>query len=121
MRVILEAPPRGHPGAAAISWAARTRPPGWFDMSTRKLTLDLHPIYNKRELIDAALERAMEEAEERKASELEIICGKGSGALKKRVLRYLDRKHVRARYHRINKDPGNHGRLFVYFRWSRGQ
>jgi DNA-nicking Smr family endonuclease len=94
---------------------------GWLDMSTRKLTLDLHPIYNKREMIDAALERAMDEAEERKASELEIICGKGSGALKKRVLRYLDRKHVRARYHRINKDPGNHGRLFVYFRWARGQ
>jgi hypothetical protein len=37
------------------------------------------------------------------------------------VLRYLDRKDVRARYHRINKDPGNHGRLFVYFRWRRGQ
>jgi DNA-nicking Smr family endonuclease len=90
-------------------------------MSKRKLTLDLHPIYNKRDLIDAALADAMDEAEARKASELEIITGKGSGALKKRVLRYLDSKPVRARYHRINKDPNNHGRLFVYFRWSRGQ
>lgn len=90
-------------------------------MSTRKLTLDLHPIYNKRELIDSALEGAMDDAEQRKATELEIICGKGSGALKKRVLRFLDRKDVRARYHRVNKDPNNSGRVFVYFRWRRGQ
>jgi DNA-nicking Smr family endonuclease len=90
-------------------------------MSTRKLTVDLHPIYNKSALIDAALEQAMDDAEERRAAELEVICGKGSGALKKRVLRYLDRKDVRARYHRINKDPANHGHVFVYFRWPRGQ
>jgi DNA-nicking Smr family endonuclease len=90
-------------------------------MSKRDLTLDLHPIYNKGGLIDAALEGAMKDAEERKARELEIICGKGSGALKKRVLRYLDRKDVRAKYHRISKDPKNSGRIFVYFRWSRGQ
>ena len=90
-------------------------------MSNRKLTLDLHPVYNKGRLIDAALENALDDAEARKASELEIICGKGSGALKKRVLRFLDRKDVRARYHRINKDPNNSGHLFVYFRWPRGQ
>ena len=90
-------------------------------MSTRKLTLDLHPIYNQGTLIDAALEDAMDDAEQRKAKELEIICGKGSGALKKRVLRFLDRKEVRARYHRINKDPDNSGHVFVYFRWPRGQ
>jgi DNA-nicking Smr family endonuclease len=90
-------------------------------MSSRKLTLDLHPIFNKGKLIDAELQRFMDEAEERKASELEIICGKGSGALKKRVLRFLDRKDVRRRYHRINKDPNNSGRIFVYFRWKRGQ
>lgn len=33
----------------------------------------------------------------------------------------LDRKDVRHRYHRIDKDPGNHGRVFVHFRWRRGQ
>lgn len=90
-------------------------------MSTRKLTLDLHPIYNQGDRIDAALAQALDDAEARKASELEIIYGKGSGALKKRVLRHLDRKAVRARYHRINKDPNNAGRVFVYFRWPRGQ
>ena len=90
-------------------------------MSSKKITLDLHPIYNKGHLINQALEDAIEEAEQRKAKELEIITGKGSGALKKKVLRFLDRNDVKAKYHRINKDAGNHGRLFVYFRWKRGQ
>lgn len=90
-------------------------------MSTKRLTLDLHPIYNKGSAIDAELRDALQEAEERKAKELEIICGKGSGALKNRVLRFLDRKEARARYHRIKKDPKNSGRVFVYFRWRRGQ
>jgi dsDNA-specific endonuclease/ATPase MutS2 len=89
-------------------------------MSTRRLTLDLHPIYNQGDLIDDALARAMDDAEASKAKELEIICGKGSGALKKRVLRFLDRKDVRERYHRLNKDPRYSGRVFVYFRWRRG-
>jgi hypothetical protein len=36
-------------------------------------------------------------------------------------LRFLEQKHVRDRYHRIDKDPGNHGHLYVHFRWRRGQ
>lgn len=85
-------------------------------MSRRSHTLDLHPLYNKGDLIDEALENAIEEAREKKARELEIICGKGSGQLKKRVLRFLDRKDIREKYHRIKKDPRNYGRVFVYFK-----
>ncbi len=90
-------------------------------MSSRKLTLDLHPIFNKGGRIDAALAEALDEAERRKASELEIIHGKGRGALKARVLRFLDRKDVRPRYHRVVKDRDNSGRVFVVFRPRRGQ
>jgi DNA-nicking Smr family endonuclease len=90
-------------------------------MSSRRLTLDLHPIHDQGDRIDAALRDAMDEAERRKAKELEIITGKGSGALKKRVLRFLDGKAVRDRYHRVDKDAKNHGRIFVHFRWRRGQ
>ncbi len=90
-------------------------------MSRRSLTLDLHPIYNKGKEIDAALNNAFVEAKQKKAKELEIICGKGTGQLKKRVLRFLDRKDIRELYHRIDKDKDNSGRVFVYFRWSRGQ
>ena len=90
-------------------------------MSTRSLTLDLHPIFNKGSEIDEALENAVREAREKKAKELEIICGKGTGQLKKRVLRFLDRKDIKQIYHRIDKDKDNSGRVFVYFRWKRGQ
>ncbi len=83
-----------------------------------KLVLDLHDIYNKGEEIDRALERVMDEAEAKKATLVEIIPGKGSGQLKKRVLRYLDRKEVRARYHRVEKDSKNFGRIFIHFRWK---
>ena len=90
-------------------------------MSTRSLTLDLHPIFNKGSEIDEALENAVRKAREKKAKELEIICGKGTGQLKKRVLRFLDRKDIKQIYHRIDKDKDNSGRIFVYFRWKRGQ
>lgn len=83
-----------------------------------KLVLDLHGIYNKGEEIDRALQGILDEAEAKKATLVEIIPGKGSGQLKKRVLRYLDRKDVRARYHRLEKDSRNFGRIFVHFRWK---
>ncbi len=82
-----------------------------------KLKLDLHPIYNRGAAIEAELERVIAEAERKRIRTLEIIPGKGSGQLKKRVLRFLDRPEIRARYHRIDKDAKNHGRLFVYFRF----
>lgn len=83
-----------------------------------KLVLDLHDIYNRGEEIDRALERIIDEAEEKRATLVEIIPGKGSGQLKKRVIRFLDRKDVKARYHRYEKDSKNWGRLFVHFRWK---
>jgi len=81
-----------------------------------KLKLDLHDIYNRGDEIDRALEGIIDEAIQKKASVVEIIPGKGSGQLKKRVLRYLDRKDVKARYHRVEKDSKNFGRIFVHFR-----
>jgi DNA-nicking Smr family endonuclease len=82
-----------------------------------KLVLDLHDIYNKGGQIDRALDQVMQDAIDKKIRLVEIIPGKGSGALKKKVLRYLDQKHVRAMYHRIEKDSDNWGRLFVHFRF----
>jgi DNA-nicking Smr family endonuclease len=81
-----------------------------------KLKLDLHDIYNKGNLIDKALEEAIQEAEDRKIKILEIIPGKGSGQLKKKVIRFLEQKHIKQRYHRIDKDSKNWGRLFVRFK-----
>jgi len=83
-----------------------------------KLTLDLHDIYNQGAEIEKALRQKFDEAVAKKAPLLEIIPGKGSGQLKKRVLRFLDQKEVRALYHRVEKDSKNWGRLFVHFRWK---
>lgn len=83
-----------------------------------KLKLDLHDIYNRGTDIDRALRQIMDEAVQKKATLVEIIPGKGSGALKKRVLRFLDQKDVKALYHRVEKDSKNFGRLFIHFRWK---
>jgi DNA-nicking Smr family endonuclease len=82
-----------------------------------KLKLDLHDIYNHGRDIDRALREIIDEAVAKKATLVEIIPGKGSGALKKHVLRFLDRKDVKALYHRVEKDSNNFGRVFVHFRW----
>ena len=81
-----------------------------------RLKLDLHDIYNRGTDIDRALEGILDEAERTRTKTVEIIPGKGSGQLKKRVLRFLDRKDIKARYHRVEKDSKNHGRLFVHFK-----
>jgi DNA-nicking Smr family endonuclease len=82
-----------------------------------KLKLDLHDIYNRGADIDQALREIIDEAVAKKATLVEIIPGKGSGQLKKHVLRYLDRKDVKALYHRVETDSKNFGRLFIHFRW----
>jgi DNA-nicking Smr family endonuclease len=81
-----------------------------------KLKLDLHDIFNKGTEIDRALRGIIDEAIEKKATLVEIIPGKGSGALKKKVLRFLDQKDVKQLYHRVEKDGDNWGRLFIHFR-----
>ena len=81
-----------------------------------KLKLDLHEIYNRNEIIEEQLNRVIEEAIENRIKLLEIIPGKGSGQLKKRVLRFLNQKHIRNLYHRVEKDDKNFGRIFVHFR-----
>jgi dsDNA-specific endonuclease/ATPase MutS2 len=83
-----------------------------------KLKLDLHDIYNKGNDIDSALRGIIDEAIRIKAKEVEIIPGKGSGQLKKRVLRFLEQDDVKPLYHRVEKDSKNFGRVFVHFRWK---
>ena len=83
-----------------------------------KLKLDLHDIYNRGGEIDRALRAIIDEAVAKKAPLVEIIPGKGSGQLKKHVLRFLERKDIKALYHRVEKDSKNFGRLFVHFRWK---
>jgi DNA-nicking Smr family endonuclease len=86
-----------------------------------KLKLDLHDIFNKGTEIDKALRGIIDEAIEKKATLVEIIPGKGSGQLKKKVLRFLDQKEIKQLYHRVEKDGDNWGRLFIHFKSASGQ
>lgn len=81
-----------------------------------KIVLDLHDIYNKGLAIDTELNRVIGEAIDKKMALVEIIPGKGSGQLKKRVLRFLAQPQIKRLYHRFEKDDKNYGRIFVHFR-----
>ncbi len=81
-----------------------------------KLTLDLHDIFNKGNAIDAELNRVINEAVAKKIALVEIIPGKGSGQLKKRVLRFLNQPDIKKLYSRLEKDDKNFGRIFIHFR-----
>mgnify|MGYP002623365072 CR=1 FL=1 len=82
-----------------------------------KLKLDLHDIYNKSGAIESELNRIIHEAVDKKIELVEIIPGKGSGQLKKTVIRFLERKDIKKLYHRIDKDSKNFGRIFVRFKF----
>jgi DNA-nicking Smr family endonuclease len=82
-----------------------------------KIVLDLHDIYNGGAKIDAELNRVMSEAVNKKITLIEIIPGKGSGQLKKRVLRFFAQPEVKKLYHRLEKDDKNFGRIFIHFRF----
>jgi len=83
-----------------------------------KLKLDLHDIYNRNSDIERALQDIINQAVAKRVELVEIIPGKGSGQLKKRVLRFLDQREIKALYHRVEKDSKNFGRIFVHFRWK---
>ena len=77
-----------------------------------RLKLDLHDIYRN----GSAIETAMEQAVTKRLELVEIIPGKGSGQLKKHVLRFLARPDIKRLYHRLEEDDKNFGRVFVHFR-----
>ena len=59
-----------------------------------RIKIDLHAIYNNSAAIDKALQQAFDDAIEKKIREVEIIPGKGSGQLRKKVERFLQQPHI---------------------------
>lgn len=82
-----------------------------------RIKLDLHDIFSNGRAIEVELSRVVREAVDKKIELVEIIPGKGSGQLKKSVLRFLERPDIKRLYHRIEKDDKNFGRVFVHFRF----
>ena len=82
-----------------------------------RLKLDLHDIFSNGRAIEEELNRIIQQALEKRITLVEIIPGKGSGQLKKSVLRFLEDPRIKKLYHRIEKDDKNFGRIFVHFRY----
>ena len=81
------------------------------------LKLDLHAIFNDSKSIERALNDILEEAIEKRIPTIEIIPGKGSGQLKKRVLRFFEQPEKKKLYHRLQKDSKNFGRIFIHLKF----
>ena len=88
-----------------------------YTLPMSKLVLDLHEIFRNGKAIAQELGRVIDQANEKRIRMVEIIPGKGSGQLKRKVLRFLDQSHIRSRYHRFEVDEKNHGRIFVHFKY----
>lgn len=82
-----------------------------------KIKLDLHDIFNNGKRIESELNRVINEAVEKRISPVEIIPGKGSGQLKKKVIRFLQSAEIKNLYHRYEIDNKNFGRIFVHFKF----
>jgi dsDNA-specific endonuclease/ATPase MutS2 len=80
-----------------------------------KLTVDLHPFFRNERDIDNAVRAAIFRAVGEKVEVVEIICGKGSGTLRKRVLAMLGQPHVRKLYRNVEASGDNEGRILVRF------
>lgn len=80
------------------------------------LTLDLHPIFRNDRDIDMALRQALFKAAATGIDIVQIIPGKGTGRLKKRVLAVLAQKHIKKLYARVETDATNAGRILVHLR-----
>ncbi len=81
-----------------------------------KIKLDLHDIFNKGDMIEKELYRAVHDASEKGIPLVEIIPGKGSGTLKKKVIKFLQQPEIKELYHRYDIDNKNFGRIFVHFK-----
>jgi DNA-nicking Smr family endonuclease len=85
-------------------------------MTKSILHLDLHPIAKSGKKIDETLIKAIDGATTNRLKGIEIIPGKGSGQLMKRVKKFLQQPEIKLQYKRIDVDSNNHGRLLVYLR-----
>ncbi len=79
------------------------------------LKIDLHDIFNKQKEIDKVLFDAINTASTKRMDEVEIIPGKGTGQLKKKVIRFLNDKKIKKMYSRYKVDNINFGKIYVYF------
>lgn len=81
------------------------------------ITLDLHHVYAVSGAIDDALQQAFEEVIDKKIRKFEIVNGKSSGQLLKKVERFLQQPHIKRYYQRTAIDSKDKGKLVLYFKF----
>ena len=86
-----------------------------------EIKIDLHDCFNRSDEIDRTLRDAFDRAQKLRARTLQIVHGKGTGQLKKRVQRFLQQSDVKAVTRSVDNDSKNWGRLFIHFRWPAKQ
>lgn len=79
------------------------------------LSVDLHGMFRSDRDIDGAIRAAIFRAKRERIGTVEIIPGKGSGVLKRKVLAVLKRPHLTKLYRQVEVDPDNEGRVLVDF------
>ncbi|MFF9555293.1 Smr/MutS family protein [Streptomyces albus] len=80
------------------------------------LSLDLHPIFRNNRDIDRSVRAFLFKAYSSGESKAEIIPGKGRGQLRQHVLAYLNQRHMKRFYKRVETDSSNSGRIIVHFK-----
>ncbi|WUV85012.1 Smr/MutS family protein [Streptomyces sp. NBC_01476] len=76
----------------------------------------MHPIFRNNRDIELALRETLFRAASTGVDVVEIIPGKGTGRLKKRVLTFLAQRHIKKLYLRVETDATNAGRILVHLR-----
>jgi dsDNA-specific endonuclease/ATPase MutS2 len=76
--------------------------------------VDLHGVFRSDRDIDSAVRTAIFRAVREKVAVVEIIPGKGSGQLKRRVLAMLNQPHLKKFYRKVEADSSNEGRVLVH-------
>ena len=78
-----------------------------------KLKLNLYPVTTDME---KKMARILREAEDGRASIVEIAYGIASDSVKKRILNFLNKKEIRRLYSRLEKTDKGWGRVYLHFR-----
>jgi DNA-nicking Smr family endonuclease len=81
------------------------------------IKLDLHHIFNNSRAIDDALQQTFDDAIGKKIREVEILYGKGSDQLLKKIERFLRQPHLKKYYQRMDSNNKGAGKIFVYFKF----
>jgi DNA-nicking Smr family endonuclease len=80
------------------------------------LSIDLHPVFRNNRDIDTTLRTFLVRAAAGGETRAEVICGKGAGKLRARVLTYFRQPHVAKLIAGVDVDPDNDGRIVVRLR-----